>query len=834
MKKKISLSYFVSVFFVSNLSGISMVKGQDSFYYITPKGFEGILKEQPVQTEVYYLNELISRGTVIGSEKKTYQAGMDFIDLERSYKCNDVDFMRKVVLDSKVCSSLSFTLKEKHENDVMLLYLFPEESSIKSLNEYFGIRTMENDVIRRRIDTHIADSSSRIISGSLGYEANLSNYDEQLNASLSVPFLTSYREYLIEAEPTVDTNGGYNNFNLRKLLASKTHLGYKYELGYKTPSQNEFTRSTNGVIPRNNTIGFWYGSTNETLRNKQVGSGDSLQVFMPFSGTIEVYDGDRLIYVSKAAAGMFPIPTSELPLGNYDVDISRRSDSGETLPSIVDTVNNSVNKNGFSLSIGLMDRFSNTQNVLSGDYSNLAIGGSYQSRINGFFTGRASILNIGSSQYISSDIEYTSSLPIGVTFSPEFRLDSSDWSTNVSTNFSSVMFGKKMNGSFSYRFNNLSESKGNQYYLNFSWLPNSRYSSLLSVNANASTYSRSDVTDNSRSDVTDKYREANIQNQASLDIFGLDASLTTTIGTSTAEKLLATASINFSIGSQSDHTISTNYTFSGQRPSYGEVLISKKRNESELLSSYSVGVSGGEEFVRLNADTDLSLDKMGLYLGGNIYRDNRTGNFSKGYYGRSRGSMYFSGNQYVFAKDSFSSGVIVNNNASSNLELDISASISGGNTVNLRQGNNFIGAQSYAESDMYLNSSNSVLDRVKYDFVLYKGNFDYLTISPRKTFEVAGYIDRSSQRIDYSLMRNHESEFVFKKTLVKEDLQGEDNDDYFQLTVSKDYPVIELVDDSGGVLCSSDISMEYSNNTIADFIYLGGIYCNGKELVYEP
>ncbi|HCG6670483.1 TPA: TcfC E-set like domain-containing protein [Vibrio parahaemolyticus] len=784
---------------------------------MTPAGFEDLLGHEATPTELLYLDKTIDEGEIVlsGYGAKRYRSGGQELELDKPYRCASSTLIRDIIDDEGLCGAMSFTLREKYEDRVQLVYLQPDDRSVPALNQHFGIEADSGADTRER--EHISRSTVDTVSGSIRYNANFTEGDNS-NGSLSLTGQVSYAEYLIEAEPTFDRYNGDNSLNVGKLLGSRTYAGIKHELGFKPSSQNDLINSSIGVIPSRNMVGGWYSSTSETFRNKQQGTGSPLQVFMPFTGMIEVYRDNRLLYVTRAAAGMAQIPVADFPIGVYDVSIVRRSLSGEELEAITDTVSNSLTDSGFTLALGMMNSGERQLDVLDGDYDDLVAGFAYQSKANDYTTGSFSILNIGTAQYFQSTINYQPAFPLGVELSTEFNIQSKDWGINLQTNYAGTLLGKMVNSNFSYRFSDLLETESHSYFFNVSLMPNHRYSRLFMINAHASKVNAPQYRED--------YSELNIENQNAVSFFGVPANLSTSLGTSSTDDLLATLSLNFTLGARQDYSLSTNFTYTGQRESsYGEAILSQQMPEESKLSQLTFSAGGGEEFVRLGADADFRFDSANAYLGGFVYRDARQGTYNSNQYGRASGNMYFSGTQYAFDRNGASSGVIVKMDTQPGSNIEVRADVSGGNSVRLRDSNTLVTVPSFTESSMYINSSNAVIDDYSHDYVLYKGNFAFLSIDPRQTFEAAGYIDFSDLGGDSVTLKNHESKVTVSNHESNVDVRGTGNEEYFQLTVSRQYPVIELFDGQGRSLCTVELDDSLTASNSQEFVYLGKVGC---------
>lgn len=788
------------------------------FSFVAPAGFEDLLRHEAIPTELMYLNKTIGEGEVVlsGDGTKRYRSsGLELV-LDKAYLCASSELISDTIDNKDLCETMSFTLHEKYEDKVLLVYLQPDDSSVPALNQHFSIEADSGTVTQER--EHIGRSTVDTVSGSVRYNANFTEGDNS-NGSLSLFGQVSYAEYLIEAEPIFDRYNGDNSLNVGKLLGSRTYAGIKHELGFKSSGQNDLYNSSIGVIPSRNMVGGWYSSTSETFKNKQQGTGSPLQVFMPFSGMIEVYRGNRLLYVTRAEAGMAQIPVSDFPIGVYDVSIVRRSLSGEELEAITDTVSNSLTDNGFTLALGMMDSRHHQLDVLDGEYDDLAAGFAYQSKISDFTTGSFSILNIGTAQYFQSTMNYQPAFPLGVKLSTELDIQSKDWGINLQANYTGTLLDKMVNSNFSYRFSDLLGTESHSYFLNVSLMPNYRYSKLFMLSAHTSKVSAPQYSSD--------YSELNIENQNAVNFFGVPARLSTSLGTSSTDDLLATLSINFTLGARRDYSLSTNFTYTGQRESsYGEVIMSRQLPEESKLSQLTFSAGGGEEFARLGADADFRFDSANAYLGGFVYRDSQQGNYNSNQYGRVSGNMYFSGNHYAFDRNMASSGVIVNMDTQPGSNIEVRADVSGGNSVKLRDSNTLVTVPSFTESSMYINSSNAAIDDYSHEFVLYKGNFAFLSIDPRQTFEAAGYIDFSDLGSDSITLKNHESKVTVSNHESTVDVLGTVNEEYFQLTVSRQYPVIELLDGQGRAICTVNLDDSLMSSNSQEFVYLGKVGCH--------
>ncbi|WP_158264595.1 TcfC E-set like domain-containing protein [Photobacterium rosenbergii] len=790
----------------------------NSFSFVTPAGFKELLGHTATPTELLYLNKTIDEGEIVLSKSGTkhYHSDGQELELNKSYSCASSALIRDIIDSESLCRALSFTLKEKYEDKVLLVYLQPNDISVPALNQHFGIEADSSIGSLER--EHIGRSTVNTVSGSVRYNANFTEGDNS-NGSLSLFGQISYAEYLIEAEPNFDHYNGDNSLNVGKLLGSRTYAGIKHELGFKSSGQNNLYNSSIGVIPSRNMVGGWYSSTSETFRNKQQGTGSPLQVFMPFTGMVEVYRSNRLLYITRAEAGMAQIPVSDFPIGVYDVSIIRRSLSGEELEAITDTVSNSLTDNGFTLALGMMNSRHHQLDVLDGEYDDLAAGFAYQSKISDFTTGSFSILNIGTNQYFQSTINYQPAFPLGVKLSTELDIQSKDWGINLQANYSGTLLDKMVNSNFSYRFSDLLGAESHSYFLNVSLMPNQRYSKLFMLNAYTSKASAPQYSSD--------YNELSIENQNAVSVFGVPANLSTSLGTSSTDDLLATMSINFTLGARRDYSLSTNFIYTGQsESSYGEVIMSRQLPEESKLSQLTFTAGGGEEFARLGVDGNFRFDSANAYLGSFVYRDSQQGNYNSNQYGRVSGNMYFSGTHYAFDRNRASSGVIVNMDTQPGSNIEVRADVSGGNSVKLRDSNTLVTVPIFTESSMYINSSNAVIDDYSHEFVLYKGNYAFLSIDPRQTFEAAGYIDFSDLGSDSVTLKNHESKITVSNHESTIDVLGTVNEEYFQLTVSRQYPVIELLDSQGRAICTVNLddSLIFSNSQ--DFVYLGKIGCH--------
>ncbi|MEH6534094.1 MAG: TcfC E-set like domain-containing protein [Photobacterium frigidiphilum] len=785
---------------------------------MTPAGFEDLLGHEATPTELLYLNKTIDEGEVVlsGYGEKRYRSGGQELEFDKTYRCASSALIRDIIDDKDLCEAMSFTLHEKYEDRVLLVYLQPDDSSVPALNQHFGIEADNGKATQAQ--EHIGRSTVDTLSGSVRYNANFTEGDNS-NGSLSLTGQVSYAEYLIEAEPIFDRYSGNNSINVGKLLGSRTYAGAKHELGFKSSSQNDLINSSIGVIPSRNMVGGWYSSTSETFRNKQQGTGSPLQVFMPFTGMIEVYRDKRLLYVTRATSGITQIPVADFPIGVYDVSIVRQSLSGEELEAITDTVSNSLTDSGFTLALGMMNSGQNQLDVLDGDYDDLAAGFAYQSKVNDYTTGSFSILNIGTAQYFQSTINYQPAFPLDVELSTEFNIQSKDWGINLQTNYTGTLLDKMVNSNFNYRFSDLLGVESHSYFFNVSLMPNLRYSKLFMLNAHSSKMSAPQY----RKD----YSELNIQNQNAVSVFGVPANLSTSLGTSSTDDLLATLSLNFTLGARQDYSLSTNFTYTEQRESsYGEVIMSRQLPEESKLSQLAFSAGGGEEFVRLGADANFRFDSANAYLGGFVYRDAQQGTYNSNQYGRASGNLYFSGTQYAFDRNRASSGVIVNMDTQPGSNIEVRADVSGGNSVKFRDSNTLVTVPSFTESSMYINSSNAIIDDYSHDYVLYKGNFAFLSIAPRQTFEAAGYINFGDIGGDSITLKNHESKVTVSNHESTVDVHGTDNEEYFQLTVSRQYPVIELIDSKGRALCTVELDDSLMTSNSQKFVYLGKVGCH--------
>lgn len=802
----IILSLFIT--FRANASPNEIIDNRPSFRTMVPEGFEGLLVNEVTPTELRYLDNTIADGELISYEgrDKYYRLGSDELVLEKTYSCSSIGSISKIVSDPALCDVMTFSLHQKLEEHTLLVYLQPDESVIPALNEKLGILSVSKDSKREIL--HIGNSTVTSLSGSIGYSANFTK-NETANGSLLLTSRISFGEYLLEADPSVNGYNGEQTTGLSKLLGSRTFEGQRQEFGFKQSSESNIFNSVTGVIPNRAMIGGWYSSTNETLINKQLGYGLPLEIFMPFSGTIEVYRASRLLYVVPAKPGMVQIPTFDFPIGLYEVSIVRKPNSGDKLKPISRTVNNYLNDDGFSFALGVMDDGIKQNNTLKGEYKDLAAGFFYQSKLTNFSTESFSLVNIGNKRYWRTVIDHQSIYNVGSKFSTEFDLNFENWGVKLQTNYSGIFLDKRIGGHLSYQLDERFNVKRHTYFLNSSLMPNNKYSNSIVFTASSSKV------ENSKFDHT--YNEFNLQNQNEIYVFGVPVNLSSSIGVSSKDSIFGNLSVNFNFGKNGDYMLNTNFSYAGRGESpYSEVILSKHLPEGEMLNSLSLTAAASKEFVSAGTHAEFTLDSANMYFGSQLYRDIISNKNRQSTYGHASGSVYFSGGQYAANSNNSLSGVIINLDESQGKNVDVYADVSGGGSVKLLSGNNFVATPTYSRSDIYINSHNAVVENYSNEYTLYKGNVSYLKITPRKTFEAAGFVDFKSINVNNITIKNHESSV---------DISSKDSDGYFQMTVSRQYPIIELIDGQGNSLCAIDIENMVGRRNSEDFVFLGGVKC---------
>ncbi|MGI9875219.1 TcfC E-set like domain-containing protein [Vibrio chagasii] len=732
-----------------------------------PKGFE-LVNESQVKSPVvvYFLGEPLDSGYLIvnNDNSKTFESmslSQLELDVGESISCKGInDIKNSLIYDlcaySRNSEGGELKLVQQYEisrgkylvllADDWILENYLKEKNNPILDEKYRLSNYTTN-------NQYLTSNATSISGRIGYRA-IASHDDQDNvvSSVSFPSIFSYKNTQLLFQPTLQKDKYNSKFALDQLNTSNVSDNFKYEFGFKSNSNNNVTNLGLGLLDNVGVIGGWFSNTDSALKiksNNNFGYGEPLVVYMPFQGTIEVFMKDRLIYTKQTSAGRQVISLEELPLGNYDVRIDRKSVDGIKIEPLFDTVNKSSQLGeNFSLAIGLGSKEYSSSNVFGKDFSSTEpyFGVNYSKRLSKKLDGIVTANVLGGETSLLSNIKYAVTPRFGLGLTVEFDPKNLDWATQTRTNFTLPNIAG----------NDLSSSV---YFRNIK--KNDRYSASLLANTLMSVRNVDwlntvglngvyNIYGNSNGNIknNDSYKELNFVSSSHLNIFNLPLNLSFSIGTSSSDDLRGNLSLSLALASKANKQKQTyyfngGYSYSNENANTVDVSGRVKGDGYDYSAIGQVGKD--TKTFGLNGSVDNSAFKSSFGL----YRSNRKG--EAGWSGNESlnlsGNVYFSGSEFLFDSEQYDAGILLetNNSEKEDYDSELYASSQNEKTVKLNGiGKTLIPVRPFSEGNVLINGTNSFASNDTLSYSFFPGNFAYENIDIMKRVGITGYIKNNA------------------------------------------------------------------------------------------
>ena len=837
--------------------------------FIVPEGFEDI--DDSREINIYFFKKIIAYAKVSGVGKDRFMTLNDgaLVMQNKKYDCSALPSITKL-LPCNIPSSLKNTFLAQisisnNEDEAEYASLIPLLGYESLFYELYGIDAEQLNETQKSVKPqYIPQSTINHLSGRIGYSTSLTHRitEGETYGSTNINALFGYGNFAFETNPYINiSSNGKTTLNIDSFVGSYVNQGMLIQSGVKSSNRVNNVRRAKNILPIGNVAGVWIGSFDETRTDKKSGAMKPLEVYLPTAGKIEVFKGKQSLFIGSYQAGSIIIPVDSFPIGNYDVIIKRSPNSMAELPLIEHRIVNSIDEDYFTFSFGSAQYDDNSVEGQGTNFYDMNYDSAYVA-IEGA-TRVASGVNLRGSTSWMDDIFY-GSLGVNVThFSfAEFDVDAiyasnDSWSAGLfsQTNLNDLVNGMSVSLSASYA-DEQSDTSANlsfnlNYRLNGPWFDSlrlayyqSRYSNFNNhVDLNKSTFeynqylAQTGGLDPVNQELDDFYPIKSNSHDFSLNLdkytswYGMPVYLTANIGKDNLNDFRIGLGVNLDFGKTSSHyNVSARYeNIEGKNST--NIYVETNGFDADFIDSAQAGFQAHDDGYGVDVQTNIKTPWINSTLMLDSQYNNTTGDT------HSQASMWFSGgvvfdtSHYSFTKDqNLRSGYVFDiENNDHDLEIYGSSSFSGRGFL-IDDNSYVLSLNAYSKNDVYMSALGAVLPENEsfYSDVFYPGNFKFVTITPRRTIEVAGMYQPLTSKLQEVLIKNHESEVLIKnhESEITLDNNMLNEPTFFQLTVSKQHPTIEIFE-NGIYLCTKNIESELNlaNLNGKHFIYLTQVSC---------
>lgn len=250
-----------------------------------------------------------------------------------------------LVKDRKVDQDLKLSL---NENAVLSLDLISLHLKLVVDESAIGTRFLNRT---DRLGASSAQGWNSVLNYRLGTYYNF--YDQSRNSSsyLNLNHVSSYKENHFILNATGYGLGGDNpSSNLHRALYERDADGYRFAVGMMDTWSMQSISSLNAVNS-SKVYGVSFGNMSSSVSQNNHHALTPITVFLPSSGTVQLYREGRLLSIQNFEMGRHEVDTSTFPVGVYSIDVKIMV-NGEEVSSTIAQVNKSYQR-----------KSSNTQHV---------------------------------------------------------------------------------------------------------------------------------------------------------------------------------------------------------------------------------------------------------------------------------------------------------------------------------------------------------------------------------------------------------------------------------------------------------------------------------------
>ncbi|WP_237444643.1 TcfC E-set like domain-containing protein [Sinobacterium norvegicum] len=287
-----------------------------------PAGFEHLMAEQTILTDVYYGGRYITQTLI------TYTpTHMRFEDPEGVAVVLPALRQKQAVvtaLSGQLSNNLSLICREPGQQDCGVLR--PEVAGVIFNPDSFRLEVFVNQqyLTVAPVDQlkYLPSSTSNELTfiQQLGVEYSGSDEGDDVY-NIRGSSLLALREHALRSEWNVTDDRG---FEVDTLYWQYDKNGQTSSAGYLRGSNNNLTFSSSSQL-----LGGHWGSSNLTRIDNDVQSSNDILIFMPVRGRVEVYREGRLISSQILDVGNHMLDTGNFPSGGYNIDIVIKDGSNE-------------------------------------------------------------------------------------------------------------------------------------------------------------------------------------------------------------------------------------------------------------------------------------------------------------------------------------------------------------------------------------------------------------------------------------------------------------------------------------------------------------------------
>ncbi|MRI34069.1 hypothetical protein EOPP23_13825 [Endozoicomonas sp. OPT23] len=153
-----------------------------------------------------------------------------------------------------------------------------------------------------------------------GFAFNYAGSSDSKNYNLSANTLIGWQQEHFESNWSITNQ---KSLKIQSLFWAYDNMGMHYSAGYLHSRFN-----SSGFLLSRDIAGISFGSSEDTLLDKQKTNSTPIEVVMPDRGIVEVFRDQHLIHSELLDAGYQTINTSGFPSGTYELDIKITSTAG--------------------------------------------------------------------------------------------------------------------------------------------------------------------------------------------------------------------------------------------------------------------------------------------------------------------------------------------------------------------------------------------------------------------------------------------------------------------------------------------------------------------------
>jgi hypothetical protein len=297
-----------------------------------PPGFESLNISHHNKIDVYYEDKFV------GSFFATYN--FDWIEFEDTPTIVEklTDITEKAAISKALSSKLKTNSRyicSPNRNKSDCKQFVPKIAGIVFNSNQFRADIFINpqfvkEAVKESDFLPNSDAGLSFASQLEGVISGSDNTDEDMDYTLFSNNTFAYKNGRINAffsyeNPNSDSidNDHFSSLQIRDLNGSFEHGEYAYQAGLIETDGDEF-------INNERVLGVSYGTTLDTLKNKNLVAANTIEIFLSLPSQVNIYRDGRLLSSKFYEAGHQILDTESLPHGSYEITVETKDTRGIT------------------------------------------------------------------------------------------------------------------------------------------------------------------------------------------------------------------------------------------------------------------------------------------------------------------------------------------------------------------------------------------------------------------------------------------------------------------------------------------------------------------------